>query len=934
MRTAGDPLVARLERHAAERREATAFTLLNGNLDAVASVSFGGLADRARAAAAEVARLTAPGDRVLLAYPTGLDFLSALLGCLRAGRIAVPVPVPRPGRDDQAWSHVAADSGASLVLTDSATRPVLERLDQAPAVPIGQFEGDGIDGVDAPADAPPAMAFLQYTSGSTSRPRGVMVTPANLAYNLAYIRDAFDAPEGTVSVTWLPHYHDMGLVGGLLAPLWGGDHALLLSPALFVQRPRRWLEAVSRYRATHSGGPDFAYELAAARAGATSGLDLSCWRCAFTGAEPVRAATLDRFTAVLGAAGFDRRAFYPCYGMAETTLMITGGTVGAGPRLVGGEDGRSWVACGRARAETRVAIADEALSRRLPAGEVGEVVVSGPTVAAGYWGRAEESAAVFEARLADEPGRWLRTGDLGFLTADGDLVITGRSKDLLIVRGQNVYPQDVEQAAELASDGVAARGVAAFAAREGDDHDVVVVVELTREGLRGLDAHAAGGRIAEAVSRACDLSPARVVFLKPGGLPRTTSGKVQRRRCRMLLDHGALPVAGEWRHAGVAATGSQPAGTEVEDAVQAWLLSALTSAARVETGRFDAATPLAEMGLDSLQAIQLSGRLEERLGQSLSPTLIWEHSDVRSLAHAVVRAAPEAAARLAVGAAPEIAPVTQAGMLALDRRDTHNQRMVHLWKAPTNPDIESALQVDATALARRLAAWQAVPPYVSLEHIVVKAVAEALRRVPDANSRLRFGRIVPRETVSVTTIVTVPAPGGRTLMRNIQIEHADKLSVEQIAEDARRRTAAVVKAVASGAPDPLAVVPDRAWRGVFAAWRWLDINPGRSHFSSAVVSNIGALGAGSRATASAFIPNSRQFPIYWNMALPTIRLEPAVVDGAVVPRPTLTLYSTFDHRIFTGPIIAAVYEVLVEVLTASGPDLDDGRVTETQSHRG
>ncbi len=478
---------------------ARAFLFLADGEGESARLTYADLDRRARAVAARLQRelgADAAGARALLLLPPGLDFVVGFLGCLYAGAVAVPAHPPRPGGDrkpgrrrpgEERLAALLADARPRAVLTVAAGTRRLDGLDLpgGPTVRVAVDEvpdGEG-RGWRPPAEDPDAVAFLQYTSGSTATPRGVEVTHRNLAANQHAIERAFDQSEESVVVGWLPLYHDMGLVGTVLQPIWCGGSCVLLSPAAFLQRPRRWLEAIDRYRATTSGGPDFGYALAIRKIPPEErdGLDLSSWRVAFDGAEPVRAATLEAFAEAFAPAGFRREAFLPCYGLAEATLFVSGAPPAEAPRVLevsaaGLERGRPLsadgepvplVSCGRPGAGVEVAVVDPETRARRPPATVGEIWVAGPSVAQGYFGRPEETATTFGARIAGAPGgeerRWLRTGDLGFLGPGGELFVTGRRKDLIIVRGRNLYPHDLERTAEAAHPAVRPGGAAAFA---------------------------------------------------------------------------------------------------------------------------------------------------------------------------------------------------------------------------------------------------------------------------------------------------------------------------------------------------------------------------------------------------------------------------------------------------------------------------------------
>jgi acyl-CoA synthetase (AMP-forming)/AMP-acid ligase II len=409
------------------------------------------------------------------------------------------------------------------------------------------------------------LAFLQYTSGSTGTPKGVMVSHGNLLHNSEYIKQAFELTPDSVSVTWLPSFHDMGLIDGIIQPLYTGFPVFLMPPASFVQQPIRWLQAISRYRATHCGGPNFGYELCVSKITPEQreNLDLSSWCSAYNGAEPVRKDTLKRFSAAFKPCGFRASSFYPCYGMAETTLMVSGGGVKDEPvyctvqadtleqnRVVEASEDtqnvRHLVGCGRSWLETKIVIADPELLTRCAPGKVGEIWVSGASVAQGYWNRPEQTKQNFNAYLADTgEGPFLRTGDLGFLQGS-ELFITGRIKDVIIIRGRNHYPQDIELTVEKSHSALRPGCGAAFAVEIEGRERLVVVQELERSYLRKLDVNEVVGNIRQAVVAQHGLQVYATVLVKTGSIPKTSSGKIQRHACCSGFLTGSLNVMEDW----------------------------------------------------------------------------------------------------------------------------------------------------------------------------------------------------------------------------------------------------------------------------------------------------------------------------------------------------------------------------------------------------
>jgi acyl-CoA synthetase (AMP-forming)/AMP-acid ligase II len=563
-------LVEMLRRRAEGAPTAEAFTFLGDGAEEV-RVTYAQLDARARAIAGLLRRRRRDSEeRAVLLYPPGRDYVEALFGCLYAGVVAVPAYPPDPARLNRTVPRllsILADARAAFVLTTEAIEAAVPQLFAETRVPAAEFVATDVDAPEEaenwkpPKHASDSLAILQYTSGSTASPRGVMLAHRHLLRNSEFIARAFGHSKDSRGVIWLPPYHDMGLIGGVLQPVFVGFPCLLMSPLTFLRRPHRWLEAVSRYRATTSGGPNFAFDLCARRVPheQRSMLDLSTWELAFNGSEPVRETTVEAFAEAFGPCGFRREAFYPCYGLAEGTLMVTGGRKLGSLRTFradavkldhealaeppGGQvQAKTIVGCGRSDVGHEVAIVDPTAASPVGDGGVGEIWVRGPSVAAGYWDRPVETAATFEARLSDGRGPFLRTGDLGFLL-DGELFVTGRAKDLIVVAGRNYYPFDIE----LACDGV--EGVrrncgAAFTFERGGREGVAVVYEVVDEPGVHLDAVVDG--IRQGVARALDVQVQAVTLIKPRTIPKTSSGKVQRWVCRAMFEEGSLEPLAEW----------------------------------------------------------------------------------------------------------------------------------------------------------------------------------------------------------------------------------------------------------------------------------------------------------------------------------------------------------------------------------------------------
>jgi acyl-CoA synthetase (AMP-forming)/AMP-acid ligase II len=570
-----------LQRRAAEQGSHLAYTfLVDGEIEG-ARVTYADLDASARRIAAElIDRGVNAGDRALLLYPPGLDFISAFFGCLYAGVIAVPSFPPHPAQLARSLPRlvgIAADAELSVVLTTSSLASIVDAITRhapllgEPAwIATDALDRDMPGGAALPSVATDALAFLQYTSGSTSAPKGVMVSHANLLHNLGYANYVEENDGESISVSWLPVIHDMGLIEGVLEPLFAGYPAYLMAPAAFLQRPVRWLRAMSKYRATNSGGPNFAYDLCLRKITDVqiADLDLSAWRVAYNGAEPVRAETLTAFHERFCKAGFRWRSFYPVYGLAEATLVVSSGrrdyepafrtvdaaAIGQG-HLVAPSAAtlitRSLVPCGVAGFGTRVAIVNPETTELCAPSEIGEIWVKSPSIARGYWRREEQTAETFGAYLNGGDGPFLRTGDLGTLS-DGELIVTGRLKDVLIVRGLKHYPQDLELTAERSHSALRPGCSAAFSVDRDGAESVVIAAEVDPRRLSS-DEPSRSRELCEiaAVIRRAIVDEHGIVldaisFLAIGTMPKTSSGKLRRHACRAAFVGGTLDEVLRW----------------------------------------------------------------------------------------------------------------------------------------------------------------------------------------------------------------------------------------------------------------------------------------------------------------------------------------------------------------------------------------------------
>jgi acyl-CoA synthetase (AMP-forming)/AMP-acid ligase II len=561
------PLPTILARHAERTPDTVAYVYLRNGEEIGEQTTYAELHADVRTRAAALAGLSAGRSSAVLMYPNGLEFIRAWLACTTAGIKGAPLQVPTRRQAVRRLRTVADDAGTTLVLTTREVRDevlgdfaALEELEGLEFVATDEQRAPAA-GVALPEPALSDVALLQYTSGSTGVPKGVMVTHANFCANASEMDELWPFREDGSVVSWLPFFHDMGLLLGVVLPLWAGRPSYLMGPEAFVRRPARWLEALSRFGGTHAAAPNFAYDLCVREQGPRGPLDLSRWRVAINGAEPVRAHTVDEFTGRFAPYGFDPRAMCPGYGLAEYTLKISGSPLDAEPapcvldaRALGvgkvapvteDTDGSvlttTVMSCGYTVGGTRVRIVDPHTLRAVGPDEVGEIWASGPCAAAGYIGREEESERTFRARIVGEEdeGPFLRTGDMGFVRG-GELFVTGRFKDLIIVKGRNHYPQDLEHTVENSHPLLRPASAAAFAMDDGEQELVVVVVEGDSRVLTYAGADEVTTAVREALRRDHRIDVADVVLIRRGTLPKTTSGKVRRRSCREQYASGTL----------------------------------------------------------------------------------------------------------------------------------------------------------------------------------------------------------------------------------------------------------------------------------------------------------------------------------------------------------------------------------------------------------
>lgn len=654
-----------LLRRAAEHPDDPALVFMPDGETVASTTTLGGLMRRAAAVAQYIREQGYGRQPVMLIYPPGPDYIVSLVGALWAGATVVPA-YPPTRRSRARFQAIVESCGARVVLCDQPSS--VDSIDVFDAKQLAEVEIDTGPEVDVGSDD---VAILQYTSGSTGTPKGVRITHRNLVANQTALGEVCVEPPGSVSVSWLPPYHDMGLIGSILASLFRGYTNVFMPPMAFMERPLRWLEAISRFRGALTAAPDFAYRICAETATPddVAGLDLSTWAIALNGAEPVRATTIERFCEVFAPAGFRRQTFVPCYGLAESTLYVTGVAPAEPPRLitvsdasleqgrlrVTGDGRRRLVGCGTPAADHAVSVVD-AEGRACKDDEVGEIWIAGPSVADGYQGLTVESAHAFDARLDGRGERFFRTGDLG-AWHEGQLFVAGRASDRIVVDGRNHYPSDIEATAVDSDPAFVVGGSAAFSIDEDDRERVVLVLETRRtHGDHDALTRAVGG-VRAAVSEQHGLALADVVLVRTMTLPRTSSGKVQRYRVKELYKTEKLRRLfrpGSPRPPGSASN------AELERKVAALVAAHVGRS----PDQIDLRRPVAEYGLSSLQGVRLSSEIGRIVGRPVPVTAWLDHPSVAQMVTYLLGSAK--AAEASIG--PEREPTSEVAVVGIGLR--------------------------------------------------------------------------------------------------------------------------------------------------------------------------------------------------------------------------------------------------------------------------
>ncbi|UCJ13788.1 MAG: aminotransferase class I/II-fold pyridoxal phosphate-dependent enzyme [Phormidium sp. PBR-2020] len=675
-------LVDILEFRAREQPKQTAFTFLVDGEAETNTVNYEELNLRSKVIAAHLQKYASPGERALLLYPSSLEFIEAFLGCLYAKVIAIPVYPPKRNQKISRLEAIIDDSDAKVVLTlESRIGSIQKHFDKSPkltqiaCIATNKIKNEEVLSWKSPDFDLSTIAFLQYTSGSTGNPKGVVVDHANLLHNLNYIQTAFQLTSETVSVSWLPVFHDMGLIDGILEPIYTGFHGVLMSPETFVSKPIRWLKAISKYRATHCGSPNFGYALCLEKISSDerNSLDLGSWVTAYNGAELIRFEVLKRFAEFFKPCNFKFEFFYPCYGMAETTLMVSGGLVRDRPPCVtlqnddlkqnrvviapanstNSTNTSHFVGCGRAWLDTQIVIVDPETFKQVSSDRIGEIWVKSPSVARGYWNQPEKTKETFEAYLQDtKEGPFLRTGDLGFIKFN-ELFITGRIKDLIVIRGRNYYPQDIEFTVEKCHVSLRGNSGAAFAVEIDGEEKLIVIQEVKREYIRKIKIDEVKRHIRRAVSTEHEIQVYDIVLIKTASIAKTSSGKIQRSLCKQKY------LASELSEIQTKSNSEQQQEIEsspkklsenrmnsinvledpkllenLESWMKQWIVQKTNSQMTVKDIPSD--SQFVDYGLDSVQSIDFASELEKLLDVRLAEGTIFVYPTIRELSQHIL----------------------------------------------------------------------------------------------------------------------------------------------------------------------------------------------------------------------------------------------------------------------------------------------------------
>jgi len=614
------------------------YRFLENGVDESESFSYTELDIKAKAVGAALQEKGRKGDRVLMLYPAGLSYVASLFGCMYGGFIAVPAYPPRKNRGINRLLSIISDADAHLALVTRQIYEDVERnfqdlhlLQDMKWVIYDDIEDQKATSFIPTEIHPDDIALLQYTSGSTGHPKGVMITQLNLLYNSEYIRQSFGLHELTVGVNWLPVFHDMGLIGGILQAAYVKCLNVGMPPIAFLKNPINWLLAIQKYKGTIGGGPNFSYDYCVQKTGdeLIESLDLSSMNNFFCGAEPIRKATYQSFTKHFSPAKARLNQMYSCYGMAETTLIVTGMNPGTAPVflyldtealsknkvVISDSETRSTAiaGCGHTWMETEVRIINPDTFAPVANNEIGEIWVSGPTVAKGYWNKAEETNRTFHAHTSEGEGPYLRTGDLGFLHHN-ELFVTGRIKDLIIIRGANFYPSDLEYTMQNAHSDLRENGGAAFPITHQNEEVLVLVQELERTAMRNTNHDELISTIRKAIAEEHEIEAFAVLLIKTGSIPLTSSGKIQRRQTRYEYLNGELEIVAQWQKEITESETPATKAIPTEEGIKAWLIQWIVRNQQFRPEDIDPEVNILQYGIDSLAAVTLESEISDKFG--------------------------------------------------------------------------------------------------------------------------------------------------------------------------------------------------------------------------------------------------------------------------------------------------------------------------------
>jgi len=644
-----------------------AYQFLKDGEDDVETVTYLELDQAANLIAQRLREFNVQGERALMLFHPGMEFIKSLYGCFYAGIVAIPAYPPRKNRSIDRIKSMVFDSGAVIVLSvndiyQSSERSFsdIEDLKQMRWLLVDKLIDDKFHSDDAVfLPQPTDIALLQYTSGSTGEPKGVMVTHQNILRNAEFIRTSFNLTPKSISVTWLPSFHDMGLIDGVLDPVYNGYTGVIMPPVAFIQKPVRWLKAITKYKGTHGGAPNFAYDLCIHNVSEEEkqGIDLSTMNTMYCGAEPIRKKTFEQFIHTYTPYGLNPKALYPCYGMAETTLIISGVPAGRGPVYLNvsanalakneivlvdemNPDSYWLVGAGHPWLDTKVKIVDPESLLPCPDNQVGEIWVSGSIVTAGYWNKPKLTQETYAAHIEGEgPERYFRTGDLGFYH-QGELYITGRLKDILIIHGRNYYPQDIEFFTETCHSAIRPAASAAFSVEVAGEEKLVIVAEVQRTAIRELDVEAVSNAIRQVVAEEMEQEVYAIQLLRTASILKTSSGKIQHKACREGFLNKTLDVVGESVINSLKtaqALKAENGRTAIDPAsIQTWLMAWICIKMGVSIERIDVSKIISHYGLDSMKAIQLQQDILLKYAVDVPPYLLFEKITIHDLSEKIL----------------------------------------------------------------------------------------------------------------------------------------------------------------------------------------------------------------------------------------------------------------------------------------------------------